>query len=368
MVTMKDVALEAGVSITAVSFILNKNKNALRISEKTHQNVLRAVKKLGYRRNEIARSMGSGRTRFIGFFVPTLRYEFIAAILEGVLQEAEENNYFIKVALIPEIPAGMNVIRRSMTLQLRGAICSSFDTETLKHIFAECGVRRVPVVQVDNTLMPLGRVQVVSDDSMGMRLAVEHLAGLGHSKIGCISGQMTSPWGKCRSEGFLQAMATLQLRVPDNYLQYVDGYPEHTAGAVRKFLARNDRPTAIVCTSDLIAANVMGVAHQLQMSVPKDLSVVGFADLSVAENLCPLLTTVAQPFPAMGRAVMHQLIHLMEFPEDPISTEQIVERMPTRLVVRESTASPSATTCRQSELPPPTKKVKIYVDMDGKKL
>jgi LacI family transcriptional regulator len=342
MVTMKDVAREAGVSITAVSFVLNKNKDDIPVSEKTRQNVLRVVEKLGYRRNEIARSMGSGRTRLIGFFSSSIRYEYIGAILEGVLQEADENNYFIKVAMVPEFPAGLDVIRRSLALQLRGVICSNFANEPLKHIFAECAAKRVPVVQVDNTLMPLGRVQVISDDPMGMRLAVEHLAGLGHSKIGCISGQMISPWGKCRSEGFLNAMASLQLRVPDGYLQCVDGYPEHTAGTVRKLLARKDRPTAIVCATDLIAANVMGVAHQLQMSVPKDLSVVGFADLSVAENLSPSLTTVAQPFPEMGRAVMHQLIHLMEFPKDPVSTQQIIERIPTRLVVRESTAPPSA--------------------------
>jgi len=348
MVTMKDVAREAGVSITAVSFVLNKNKNEISLSEKTRANVLRVVEKLGYRRNEIARSMGSGKTRLIGFFATSLRYEYIGSILEGVLQEADEKNYFIKVALMPASPAGLDVIRRSLALQLRGVICSNFDNDQMKQIFAECGARQVPVVQVDNTLMPLGRVQVISDDPMGMRLAVEHLAGLGHSQIGCISGQPNSPWGKCRTKGFLQAMEALQLRVPDDYLQCIDGYPEHTTGTVRKLLARADRPTAIVCATDFIAANVMGVAHQLQMSVPKDLSVVGFADLSVAENLCPPLTTIAQPFPEMGREVMHQLIQLMEVAEDPVSTKQIIERIPTRLVVRESTAPPSARKVRRA--------------------
>ena len=338
---MKDVAREAGVSLTAVSFVLNKSKNEISLSEKTRENVLRVVEKLGYRRNEIARSMGSGRTRLIGFFTGSLRHEYIGAILEGVLQEADEKDYFIKVALVPDFPAGLGVIRRSMAFQLRGAICSNFNNEQMKQIFAECGDKRMPVVQVDNTLMPLGRGQVVADDPMGMRLAVEHLVGLGHAKIGCITGPLTSSWGKCRSEGFLQAMEALQLRVPDDYLQCIDGYPEHTSGIVRKLLARDDRPTAIVCATDLIAANIIGGAHQLQMSVPKDLSVVGFADLSVAENLCPPLTTIAQPFPEMGRAVMHQLIQLMEFPEDPVSTKLMIERIPTRLVVRESTAPPS---------------------------
>ena len=326
------------MSLTAVSFVLNQRNKAISVSEKTRLNVLRVVEKLGYRRNEIARSMGSGRTRLVGFFCGCIASEWMGAILEGALQEADENGYFIKVALVPKGPAAMEVIRLSMALQLRGVISSNFSEESLQQIFSECAARRIPMVQVDNTLMPFGRVQVVSDDPMGIRLAVEHLAGLGHSRIGCISGPMSSAWGKCRSEGFLQAMASLALRVPRDYVQCLDDYPEHAAGDVRKLLARSDRPSAIVCTSDFIATTAVCVAHQLKMSVPKDLSVVGFGDLIEAVNLSPSLTTVVQPFPEMGREALRQLIQLTEFPEDPVSTKPVFQRIPTRLVARESTA------------------------------
>lgn len=340
MVRMQDVAKKAGVSLTTVSFVLNQQKSIVPLSKKTREKVLQTAEELGYRRNEIARSMARGRTQLIGFFAPVLRFEYIGAILEGILEEAEKQNYFIKVSLVPELPAGLDVIRRSMGLRLSGLICSNFDTGLLEQIFAECANSQAPVVQVDNTLSPLGRVQVVSDDPMGMRLAVEHLAGLGHSRIGCISGQMTTSWGKCRAEGYRQAMAALRLRVPDDYLQHIDGYPEHTEGVVRKLLERADRPTAMVCASDLIAANVMGVACQLKLRIPQDLSVVGFADLLLAQNMNPALTTVAQPFAEMGQTAMRHLIRLIEFPKNPAPTEPIFERIPTRLVVRESTAPP----------------------------
>jgi LacI family transcriptional regulator len=337
-ITMGDIAREAGVSRATASYVINDRATAVHISEKTRQRVLDAAELLGYRRNELARAIVTGKNRVLGVLARTPGPEPKARILEGILEEAAAHDYFVKLLHHPDQEDVRQVARRCVEQRLAGVIVLRPSQTTLSALHEELERYQIPTLLVDTSLPQKGTINVASDDVQGCRLAVEHLAALGHRSIVLIEGRRL-PIPLLREEAFRRAMRDHELAVPDSHVVYADWLLEQTEQATRElFSPRANRPTALFCSAgDFFAAVAIRALRRMELQVPKDVSVVGYSDLILAECVDPPLTTIAQPFHEMGRVAVHHLLTRLESESETLSEEPGEHLLPTQLVVRAST-------------------------------
>ena len=349
MITMHDVAEKAGVSRATVSFVLNGRGVDNRIPEETQQKVLGIAADLGYRRNELALATKIGRSRVLCFLAdsPHLDADFKTRVLAGVLEEASNCGYAVKVQYLPE--GGERIYRetieRCIGWRLAGMITLNLQhAETVAGLYEEMARYRIPVAVVEDIPPVKQGICVTSDTQQGVHLALDHLAQQGHRRIAFLSGNPDSPTAIWRESIFRRAMLDFGLNVPDGFVRYGDWWlPEPNERAAKQLLTQGgrERPTAILCAGDPIAMVVLNVARALQIQVPRDLSVVGQANYSLATYADPPLTTVAEPFQEMGAAVVRHLLTRLSNQGEAWDETPLHEMLPMRLVVRSSTAPPA---------------------------
>lgn len=354
--TMRDVAERAGVSYTTVSYVLNDRSSPRGISDETRRRVLAAATEMGYRRNELARAVVTGRRTVLGFVTPDPREdaEFKARILAGVQEEANERGYLVKVLYVPgrEIPP--EVVERCVAWRLAGVVLVGVGADSAKILSRELTPHGITIGTVEDADAGGGVVAVTSDEEAGMTAAVEHLARLGHARIAHLAGAPADPFAVRRAERFrasLDAAASVAASErAASLFAAAAADPESVVwgewwdiGAIRQaadaLLDRptGRRPTAIICCGDPAAMVTLGAARARGLRVPGDLSVVGYGDYGMAAYADPALTTVAQPFREMGRAAVREMLGPPQA-EGPML--DVV--LPTRLMIRASTAPPPA--------------------------
>lgn len=339
MITMSDIAKKAGVSRSTASGILNNHDSKLRISSETRLRVLEAAKQMGYRRNELARSVAAGKSFVLGYLKQD-QLEQESLILEGVLQAASEAGYLVKV-----IPKGVgehygDVVRHCIEHRLAGLVARRFEQNEITDLCQELDIYKIPFIFVDDNVSVPGIGSVTSDDGQGVRLAVDHLCSLGHRNIAFLAGDCSHPQGLLRRQGFLSTMREYGLSVRGNWVREckwdMSQAEEHTA---QIFQDRATLPTALFCDGDHVAAAAMRTLWDIGLRVPEDVSVTGFGNYSYAEMLHPPLTTIMQPFEQMGRVAIGRLLNIISASEENESEGQAIELLPTKLVVRKSTAA-----------------------------
>ncbi|OZB47030.1 MAG: hypothetical protein B7X40_10130, partial [Cellulomonas sp. 14-74-6] len=192
----------------------------------------------------------------------------------------------------------------------------------------------VPVVAIDPHEGPTGLPTVDSDNLAGAVRATEHLLELGHRRIGLVAGRPDLESSRLREEGYRQALAAAGIAV-DPALVRVGDYRKPTSrGPATELLTMPDRPTAVFAANDLSAISTIEVARELGLSVPEDLSVIGFDDIPESRTTTPPLSTVRQPIQQMGATAIELLIALLD--GTPVDSTHV--RLPTTLVRRASTA------------------------------
>lgn len=332
MISMDDIAEKAGVSRSTVSLVLNRRQASVRISEATSRRILSAAADLGYRPNEMARAVATGKNHVIGFLTFHPAVEFVAAMLAGALEEADTQGYLVKVMRLgSDQDANHRIIQRCVESRLAGVVAIYLPAD----LQAELARYDIPIAHLDSSSEGSKGVHVLSEDRGGSALAVDHLVSLGHRRIAFLGGESGLTTSRLREEGYLQGMSTHGLEVRPQDIRYAGWEPEGTMAAVREILTAPDSaPTAIFCTSDFIAMATLRAIRSLKLRVPEDISVVGFADLSLARYADPPLTTVAQPFAEMGRVAVRGLLTEGD-PETSSSDSD--QTLPTTLIVREST-------------------------------
>ena len=343
MLKMSDIAQRAGVSSSTVSFVLNDRHEQARISDATRQKVLSVAQEMGYRANHGARAMRTGNTRMIGLVGGDLAREQVGAMVSGALEELELHGYTLKLLtsrLDDSLEAVQQVFKRGSELRLQGAIAMHLSAQAITAFEAEAKRYKYPLLLLD-TRAPGGVLpEVISDDETGVSAAIAHLVGLGHRRIGLISGDVHDVIVPSRRQAFVETLRSHGLSAPENYLQPGDfslREPSLRAAHALLGLPAHERPTALLCMGDLIALATIQVAGQLNLRVPDDLSVVGFADFALAEFANPPLTTVRQDFGAMGREAARQLLgRCAQNPADALAQPAACQRVPTQLVVRDS--------------------------------
>lgn len=343
MPTIKDVAREAGVSIATVSYVLNDKADA--VSADTRLNVLEAAKRIGYRPNVTARNLRSNQTRLIGyawyepppFGAPLGRLNTVLDWFTFYLaRAAEQAGYHVLTFTYPPhdpAPTYDELIRtgRVDAFVLAGTV----DSDPRVRFLAD---RAFPFVSFGRSNSAWDFPWVDTDSRAGVRAAVDYLISLGHRRIAMLGWPEGSLTGDFRLAGYRDALAAAGLAVPESYV--LRG--EHTEQAGRDAFARwcampaGTRPTAIVTASDLMAIGIMNEARQRGLQVGRDLSVIGFDDAPMTEYLQPALTTLQQPIPEIGEALIAMLEALLS--KQPLEQAHVL--MPPRLIIRESCAPP----------------------------
>jgi DNA-binding LacI/PurR family transcriptional regulator len=327
--TIIDVARRAGVSKSLVSLVLRGEGPPL-VSEKRRNVVLQAVEELGYRPNSVARGLVQQRTGLIGVLVSDLRNPFFSELAESL--DTEARNHGLRAVLA----AGLRDEEREQMV-VDDFLNSRVDAIILlSPMLPAAAISRaadaVPIVVEGRPNLRSTRVDLVgTDDAMGAEIAVEHLVGLGHERISHLAGVTAA----ARRRGYERAMG---LRHLDSAIEVID-CNETDEGAYRaamRLLDRREPPSAIFAVNDVAAMGVLAAAAELGISVPQQLSVVGFDDTDLARLPQIGLTTVAQPITEMAAAIISALGRRLESNSGRLRT--LRRRLPPRLVVRDSTA------------------------------
>jgi DNA-binding LacI/PurR family transcriptional regulator len=327
-----DVARLAGVSQKTVSRVFNDEPY---VSADVRRRVLEAADQLGYRLNNAARALASGRTRSIGVVALGTALYGPASLLIGIERAARDTGYALRVVSTVEgDPTGV-----------AGAISSLLDQGVDGIVISE-PIDDGPVpVKIDVPVLVLGappsfssrRVITTSVRAHDMaRAATEHLLDLGHATVHHVAGPQRWFAAKDRLDGWRAALAARN--APEPPVLEGDWSPDSGYAAGRE-LARNPGVTAVFAANDDMAIGVIRALTESGRRVPRDVSVVGFDDVPVAGYITPPLTTVRQPFDAVAREGLTLLVHAIEKPEQPLPA---TAGQPVDLVVRASTAPPPA--------------------------
>ena len=335
-VTLRDVARVANVHPGTASRALGEETRAL-VNEETARRVLQAAEELGYRPNPIARGLKTNRSYTIGVLIPDLTNPLFPPILRGIEDRLEESGYTPLMANTDNDPERERIDWHAMRArQVDGIVAATArrDHEFLDELI-DSGI---PVVLVNRRAPDSGISSATADDRKGIRLAVEHLAELGHTRIAHIAGPLELSTGLDRHEGFHEAMRELGLE-PDPELVVVTGAFTEAEGAkaCAELLARGAGPTAIAAANDLIALGCYDVFAERGIACPDEISVVGFNDMPFAGRFQPPLTTIRIPHYEIGMAAAELMLeNLLNGGAPPRDI-----RLEPSLVVRGSTAAPA---------------------------
>jgi LacI family transcriptional regulator len=335
-VTLRDVARAADVHPGTASRALNVETRSL-VNEETARRVLGAAEQLGYRPNPIARGLKTNRSYTIGVLVPDITNPLFPPILRGIEDRLEEDGYTPLMANTDNDRERERIDWQTMRArQVDGIITATADrTDPLAEEIDAAGV---PLVLVNRRVDDLAIRAATPDDRAGIRLAVEHLIGLGHRRIAHIGGPREFSSGHDRHEGFLEAMRDNGLEPDPDLVVVSRAFTEpEGARACRELLDLGGGATAIAASNDLIALGCYDVFIERLIGCPEEVSVTGFNDMPFADRFQPPLTTVRiRPY-EVGVAAAELMVEALRSPD---SEPRQIQLKP-ELVVRESTGPPS---------------------------
>jgi LacI family repressor for deo operon, udp, cdd, tsx, nupC, and nupG len=329
--TIQDVARRAKVSAATVSRALSSPE---RVSEATRARVAIAVQDTGYTINQAARSLRLRAARTILIALPNIGNPFYSTILEAVVGEAARRGYGVLVANKANGPNWIN--EHFLSNRVDGLLLfdGGIDTRELDAL-PDRGGRPPLVVAYDE--LPDRRVNsVLTDNRAAAERAVEHLVGLGHRAIGHIIGQSRNADPNERHLGFRQAMKRAKLALRTDWRWQGDYSMPSGMAAGEAYLRLKERPTAVFAGNDEMAIGFISALRAAGVECPRDVSVIGFDDISVAANYAPPLTTMRQPRDEIGRRATEILIDILDGATAPHGPTHVVLRA--ELVVRGSTA------------------------------
>jgi len=323
-VKLADVAAQAGVSVATVSKVVNGRYG---VAKETISHVQGVIDDLGYVGNLGASGLRNSRTNVVGILVADFE-PYTAELIKGAARATRETQYDVMAYAGGDAPAWE---RRSLA-RLGGTLMDGAVVVTPTSLDAAMSV---PVVAVDPHYGPNWLPRIDCDSFGGTKLAVAHLIALGHRRIAFLGGRQELDSSRSRESGFREAMRLEGIPVEDDLVRYSRYDPDIALTMVGSFLSLPEPPTAIIAANDATALVAMAAARDRGLSIPDDISIVGFGDIPDASLCEPQLTTVRQPLQAMGEAAMTMLLAILDGREH----EQHI-RMSTEIIVRATTAPP----------------------------
>lgn len=327
MVTIADVARQAEVSPATITRYLAGQRI------RAHDRVEQVIRELDYRPNSTARSLRSGRFGAIGVVVPDVANPYFASLVKGIESVARDAGYHVILSNTDEGQVDEERLTRGLRSRVDGLIlvpASESDDG------AERGVRddHYPVVYVDRRGGDAGKFDsVLADNHSGIHDAVAHLARLGHQRIALVAGPRTSTPGRERYESFLDACQEHGIDQDRYLVQFADFKEQGGYEAAQYLMTMVEPPTAVIISNNLMTFGALKFFARLGVSVPSDISVIGFDDFGLADLLSTPLTVIARDEVEQGRLAAVKLVDRMLGNVDPPE----VIRIPTALVTRRST-------------------------------
>ena len=336
-VSIRDVAKRAGVSIATVSRVVNRIPS---VDPELAKRVWKAIDEVGYLPNTQARALVSGRSRMLGLIVSEITNPFFPELVQEFENLAVEQGYEVLIGSTNYEPERTeSLVRRMLQRNVDGVAVMTFGVEEdLVHKLVE---REFPLVFVDAAPEQDNLRVLRVNYAEGIRQAVQHLAALGHRRIAFISGQLHLRSAVARRDAFLSSMSELGLTVPEEEMIVGDHTMEGGRAAMEQLLQHSELPTAVVCSNDQTAIGVLHALYRTEYNVPRDISVVGFDDIHLAQFILPPLTTVQMSCRELAAAAIEALRAGIE--NDHPLKDKKEWQIPTRLVVRQSTAFPRGT-------------------------
>src|SRR5260221_11743459 len=329
--TLKQLGRLAGLHPSTVARVLNDDPRQ-RVSDDVRQRIVQLARERGYQPNHLARSLRTKRSDVVGTIIPDVSNPFFAMLFRGIEDALEQREYSVILANTDDDP--LREARNIAMLrgrQVDGLILATArrDDPDLQTLIAP----GFPLVLVNRHTEPLQANAVVPDDHAGADAAVEHLFGLGHRRIAHIAGSDAMSTGRLRRSGYWGALRRHGL--PEDAELVVEGSYRESGGyeGMRRLLALAEPPSAVFAVNDLAAAGALRAVQEVGLDVPRDISIVGFNDLSTAVHVSPRLTTLRVPLREMGAAAAQSLLAQLlgaEVPSGPIV-------LPVALIAREST-------------------------------
>jgi DNA-binding LacI/PurR family transcriptional regulator len=338
VITVKEVAVRAGVSTATVSRVLSGVGG---VADDLQRRVYDAAKALNYRPNRAARNLRAGSNHIIGVLIPDIENPFFTSVVCGIEEILQAGGFSLLLANFNESPEREQIHLASLRAEgIAGLIfAASREPAGDYRRLAEAGT---PMVAVSRVPEGLSIDTVTVDNAGGARIAVSHLLSLGHRRIALINGPLSLNTARERQAGYEQAFHDAGLPVPSDLIRFGDFRQAGGYHAMQTLLAEGERPTAVFTASNLMTLGALEAIHERGLEIPSDIAVIGFDDMSWATSLRPPLTTVAQPATEVGRTAARLLLDRFQNARRP-RRQAILQ---TQFLVRSSCGARSASIAR----------------------
>jgi len=330
--TIVEVAKVAGVSIATVSRVINGTG---KVSKKLERRVHKAMEKLNYHPSSLARSFKMQETRLIGLVIPLLDHPFFSQLAQVMERELFQNNYRAIICNTEENKAReIEYIELLLRQRVDGVIVNSAIASY--DYLSQLNAQHVPCVLIDRDIEHFICSKVFSDNSQGGYLGMQHLIEQGHRNIRVVAPFDFAQPMQHRIRGIREALQDYAIEErPTTFMMNDDHSFEMGINVGKAIASEASPPTAIFALTDVTAVGILHGLAQMGLSVPDDISVMGYDGIPLSAYIMPTLTTVEQPIVEMGKQAVEILLNHIQDAELP--SDRVV--LPNRLVVRESTVS-----------------------------
>lgn len=336
MITIRDVAKKAGVSVTTVSNVLANKSGKIPVSEKTKSKIMRVVEKVDYHPNIYARYLRTKSTGIVAVMVTDIKDYFFNTMIDEIEQVLEKNGYYFILISAQNSPQKeklyLNKVRKT---RVDGLLVLSGTVDISDNMIRELSRDKMPMVLIARRDTYQSISSVDTDELMGGFLATEHLISLGHRNIMHITTFCPRVDAEDRLKGYTRAMQKHGLRkkcwIEKGILAMEGGYKTMT-----NVLRRGKNPTAIFTFNDRMAFGAMNAIRDEGLEIPEDIAVVGFDDIPFATYSYPSLTTIRQPISEMGKRGVQLLLGDIKGDRSKKNQHVVLE---SELIIRKSSGS-----------------------------
>jgi LacI family transcriptional regulator len=332
-VTLKDVAAAAKVSRATAARALNSYGY---VGDATAVRVLEVADSLGYRANRVAQALRRGQLPLIGFLPGDIQNPFFARIAHDLEVELRNQGHNLLIASSEESVAQERELLESLrSLSVRGFILAPTSAGDNQHI-VDLARDGAPIVLIDRAAENVPCDSVVVDNEGGARAVVDYLVESGHRRIGLLRDESRISTAQERFAGYRQSLQAHGIGLDESIISVSRSTVEHAIEATIRLFSRADRPTALFTVDSLMTQGALLALRSMGVTIPRDVSLVGFDDFDLATFTDPQITVVAQPIAEIGPLAAKLLTERLAGNQEP--PRHI--RFPTRLMVRGSVAAP----------------------------
>jgi LacI family transcriptional regulator, galactose operon repressor len=328
-ITLKDVAAAANVSRATAARALSSYGY---VGDETALRVIEAADKLGYRANRVARALRSGQLPIVGFVAGDIQNPFFARIAHDLEAELRKQHHNLLIASSEEtLEQEKELLESLRALSLRGFFLAPTSAIDNQHI-VDLAREGTPIVLIDRMIQEVRCDSVVVDNEGGAREAVDYLVANGHRRVGLLRDDSRIFTAQERLAGYRNALQSHGIDLDESLIGVSRSTVEHAIEATIRLFSRRSRPTALFTVDSLMTQGALLALRSMGLSIPHDVSLVGFDDFNLATFTDPQITVVAQPIAEIGPLAAKLLL-------DRLAGNTVAprhKRFPTRLIIRGS--------------------------------